>query len=411
MSDEQALTTKQRVARFIVSVLLCGALLAGAAFALMKIYGTEPKAEQEGATRRSAALVETVTVSHGTYTPRLVVLGTVHPEREITLSSRVSGEIVFVNALFLPGAVLDADQPLIEIESADYENTLALRQSELAQAQALLAIEEGRQAVARAELEALGEPIDDANRALVLREPQIASIRAEIAAAQAAVAQAELDLRRTHVATPFHGQIIERYANLGSQVSVGEPIARLVGVDRYWVHASVPMRSLARIDIASQGPEGSPVELRMPTIWEPGVGRTGEVAGLVGDVDRQTRMANVLVEVEDPLALRSDLPPLLLGTIVELTIQGRPIEDVVRLPRAYLRVNDTVWVLDDGKLSIRQAEVVFRDSEYAYISAGVEDGDEVVTTALSTVADGAPLRRVGDTPSASDTQPNAEAGE
>jgi len=51
-----------------------------------------------------------------------------------------------------------------------------------------------------------------------------------------------------------------------------------------------------------------------------------------------------------------------------------------------------VWVNDAGQLRIREVQVVFRDPDYAYIGAGLSEDDQVVTTNLSTVVDGAPLR-------------------
>jgi hypothetical protein len=39
--------------------------------------------------------------------------------------------------------------------------------------------------------------------------------------------------------------------------------------------------------------------------------------------------------------------------------------------------------------------IVFRDAQYAYIESGLKDGARVVTTNLSTVSDGAPLRLEG----------------
>jgi multidrug efflux pump subunit AcrA (membrane-fusion protein) len=106
-------------------------------------------------------------------------------------------------------------------------------------------------------------------------------------------------------------------------------------------------------------------------------------------------MARVLLTVSDPLAHapRSDgLPPLMVGSFVEVRIEGKPIEDVVRVKRDYLRKNDTVWVNDGGQLRVREVQVVFRDPDYAYIGAGLSEEDRVVTTNLSTVVDGAPLR-------------------
>ena len=106
-------------------------------------------------------------------------------------------------------------------------------------------------------------------------------------------------------------------------------------------------------------------------------------------------MARVLAVVDDPLAHTPALagaPALMIGTFVEARIRARPIPDAVRLPLAYLRKNDTVWVMRDRALDIREARVVFRDAEYAYITAGLDATNPVVITNLATVVQGAPLR-------------------
>ena len=117
---------------------------------------------------------------------------------------------------------------------------------------------------------------------------------------------------------------------------------------------------------------------------------------MIGSLDEQTRLARVLISVSDPLGLKSDAPPLILDTLMEAQIEGRPIEAVVRLNREYVREDDTVWVMKDGKLDIREIEVVFRDARYAYIRKGLESGEEVVTSTLATVAEGVGLRKAGD---------------
>jgi hypothetical protein len=117
---------------------------------------------------------------------------------------------------------------------------------------------------------------------------------------------------------------------------------------------------------------------------------------MIGALDQQTRLARVLITVPDPLGLKSEGPPLILDTLIEAQIEGRPIEDVVRLSREYVRERDTIWIMNDGKLEIRETDIVFRDAEFAYIRAGLADGEEVVTTTLATVADGVGLRKVDD---------------
>jgi len=408
--------------RVIVSICACALLIGAAGGASYVIFASEPTAQSEGATRRSAALVETIVADRGTYRPMLRVLGAVEPARDIILSPRVSGQIIGLEPAFVPGGIVEAGQPLLRIDPADFEREITARKGEMRQVEAELAIEQGRQIVAREEFELLGEEIDPANRSLVLREPQIEAIRARLQAVRAAVEQAELDLERTTIRAPFDAQILSRSVNLGSQVAPGDALARLVGIEEYWVMASVPLRDMRWLRFPDEEPvgadAGSSVSVFHTGVWDPGTVREGHLSRLIGSVDAQSRLARVLVTVPDPLALESDAPRMILGTIVQLSIEARAIEDVVRLDRDYLRQNDTVWVMMDGKLQIRKTDVVFRDAEHAYIRAGMRDGvgleagEEVVTTSLATVTDGLLLRRAGDEaaePSASDGSGGGEA--
>ena len=52
---------------------------------------------------------------------------------------------------------------------------------------------------------------------------------------------------------------------------------------------------------------------------------------------RAAGIAQVLVTVNDPLALEgasAGLPPLVIGSFVQVSLQGRLIEDVARIDRA-----------------------------------------------------------------------------
>jgi RND family efflux transporter MFP subunit len=379
--------------KWIVTLLGVTILLGGAAAASYWIQASEPTAQREAATKRSAALVETVAVERGDFRPSIRALGQVQPARQVVLSPRVGGPIVEVDARFQPGGIVATGDPLVRLDPADYEQALVVRESELGQVEAALAIEEGQQRAAKIELELLGGEVDEANRPLALREPQIASLRAQLRAAEAAVRQARLDLERTAIRAPFDAQILERFVELGSQVAPGEPLARLVGTEEYWVLASLPLASIERIEFPGEHGEGSQVRLRLRSVWAPDEYRVGRVVRFIGEVDDSTRLARVLISVPAPLGA-DGAPALVLGTLVQVEIEARVLEDVVRLDRALLRQGDTVWVLEEGELRIRPVEVEFSDSQYAYVRAGLADGARVVTTNLATVVDGLPIREL-----------------
>ena len=380
------------VKKVALTVLACAVIFAAAGGTLVAIQTTEPKAQRGGATRKSAALVETFQVSRGSYRPELVVLGRIEAARDIVLSPRVEGQVLEIGEAFAPGGVVAKGDVLVRIDPADFETALAIEEAALHQATAELRLERGRQSVAEQELELLDQRIDDANRELVLRVPQLESRKAAVESAEAAVRRARLDLERARIAAPFDAQVLTRAVNVGSQVAPGQPLARLVGTAEYWVIATVPVRQLRMLRFADDHGEGSAVRIEDPARWGEGVYREGRLTRLIGDVDERTRLARVVVSVPDPLTRGSDQPRLILGGYVDTRIRGEAIDGVVRLPREYVRARDTVWVLDDGRLAIRDAEVVFRDAAHAYIRAGLDDGDRVVTTSLATVADGLPLR-------------------
>ena len=382
-------------------MLVCGAVLLVAAAITLVIFNTEPEARRTGATRETAMLVDVVRVERSSYRPEFRVVGTVEPARDIRLSPRVSGQVVERHPGFVPGGYVAEGTPLLQIDPVDYRQVLAQRRADVRQAEAELAIEQGRADVAREDYVLLGEMLQDENRDLVLRKPQLESARSRVDSARAARDQAELALARTTIRAPFDAQVISRNANLGSQVAPGEDLGRLVGADHYWVAVNVPQRLLRWLVFpgGNGDGQGSPAAIRNRTAWEEGESRSGHLYRLVGVLSEDTRMARVLITVDDPLARREEnrgAPALMIGAFVEAAIRGRELEDVVRLNRDYLRQDETVWVMADDKLDIRPVSILMEDARFAYIDTGLDAGEDVLTTNLASVTEGASLRRKAD---------------
>jgi len=395
----------------LVSALLL--LLAGGVVAA--IFSTEPTAARGGATRRGAMVVDVVEVERGTFRPEIVATGTVMADKDIVLSPRVAGQVVGLAPELTPGGFVEEGDVLVRIDAADYRNVLAQRQSDLRQALSDLEIEMGRQQVAERELDLFDEDVPEESRGRALRQPQLEAARVRVDAARAAVEQARIDLGRTRITAPFTGQILTREVNVGSQVAAGEPLGRLVGVESYWVEVTVPRPKLRWLSFpGGDGGQGSEVVVRNRGAWPDGVHRTGHLQRLIGALDTRTRMARIIAAIPDPLARSEDTPDdapiLMIGDFLEARIRGNEVADVVRLDRRYLREGDTVWVMEDGALAIRDVEVVLADERYAYISGGLDEGDRVVTTHLSTVSQGAPLRveRSPEEAPAADAGPESE---
>lgn len=383
-------------------IIICALLLLIGAAALWLIFSTEPVAERETRVRQTAMRVETTHPEAGPFRPVIEATGTVRPASEITLMSRVSGEVVGIAESFEPGGYAQQGEVLLRIDDADYQNVLLQRESALQQAIAELELERGQQAKALMDFQQLGKSVPDDRRALILREPQLRSAEAAIQSARAALEQARLDLQRTTVRAPFDAHILSRDVDVGSLVSAGDPLARLAGIEVYWVEATIPLDKLRWLSFPEDtGDEGSPVRIRHRTAWDKGLERRGNLKRMIGELEGNTRLARVLVAVEDPLARKPEsagFPPLMIGTFVACLIEGREIADVVRLRREHVRSQDTIWLMRDGALTIQPVDVVFQDAEYAYVREGLTTGDQVITTTLSTVQEGARLRLEAEGP-------------
>ncbi|MCF8307446.1 MAG: efflux RND transporter periplasmic adaptor subunit [Bacteroidales bacterium] len=383
------------------TLIISLAALAVAAVVVLVIFSTEPTAKRAGATKQTAMLVNVIEVEKGTYRPEIEAMGTVEPSQDIVLSPRVSGEIMERSDAFTPGGYVQKGEVLLQIDPSDYKNTLEQRKSELLQAQADLNVEMGRQTVAEKDYQLIDETLSEKNKDLVLRKPQLNAARSRVQSAKAAVEQAKLELNRTTIKAPFDAHILSRNVNVGSQVSPGQNLGRLVGRETYWVEATVPVSKLRWISFPEgDTATGSDVLVRNRSAWPEGEYRKGYLYRLVGSLEDETRMARVLVNVPDPLAYNAkneEKPALMIGSYVQSKIKGKRVTNVIRLNRDYVRKNETVWVMEDEKLRIQDVDIMTRDAENAYIREGLSDGDKVVTTNLSTVADGAKLRVKSDT--------------
>ncbi|SDM20794.1 efflux RND transporter periplasmic adaptor subunit [Kriegella aquimaris] len=388
---------------------ICLAILVGGLAITILIFSTEPEAETEGASIETAMLVEVISAEQGTYEPIIVATGTVQPVEDVTLSPLVSGQVIRRDPAFTPGGFVKKNQVLLQIDPSDYRNTLELRKSELLQSQSTLETEMGRQQIAEQDLQLIADdslfgdnPLSEGERQLVLRKPQLNAVKATIGGAKASVNQAKLNLSRTTIRAPFDAHILSQNVTEGSQVAQGDNLGRIVGTDYYWVMTTVPVSKLQWLSFPkSDSKKGSPVRIKNSTAWSTDTYREGYLDKQIGALDNQTRLARVLVKVTDPLANEADqegMPTLMIGTFVEVYIQANPVAEVVRLSRDYIRSNETVWVMKDGKLEIREVDIVLNDDEYAYIRKGLVAGEKVVITDLSTVSSGIGLRTASDTP-------------
>lgn len=360
-----------------LKALISGSLVVLAVVISTILVKTAPKAERKRPPKM-APLVDTVPLTAKDHVVHVKLNGTVIPAEEVRLRARVSGEVVSIAPGFIDGGRLEKGAEAVQIDPADYELALTDAKSKLETARFAYKQELGRQDVAKREWDMLrAEDATEFEKELALRKPNLAASKAALEAAEASVERAELNLERTRVTAPFNAIVLERNVNVGSQASLQDVLATLVGTDIYWVQVSIPVDRLSWVRIP-----GSRATIESNS----GAVREGKVIKLLADLEEKGRMARLLIEIEKPLD--GDLP-ILLGEYVQVDIAGRELKDVYAVPRSALREGSLVWIVnEESKLEIRKEEVLWRDEHQVIIRDGFADGDRMIVSDLNFAIDG-----------------------
>lgn len=373
-------------------------IAAGIAVALVK---TKPEAKRRKA-EDVAPEVSVQSVSKGQEELTVFAMGTVIPAEQIVLHSEVTGRIVQQSPNLIPGGYFKKGELLARIDPRDYQNELQRQKAELERARFELKVEEGRGRVAQREWKLLRKSSSDTStedgRNLALRIPHIQKAQASLAAAESAVRRAEISIARTTLRAPFNAFVREEFVDQSQFVTAQSKLATLVGTDRFWVQASIPVDQLGLISIpAISGDSGSTVSIQQNIGDGAAIERTGNVVQLLGELDPKGRMARVLVAIEDPLGLKTASserqPPLLLNAYVRLRIKGRDMENVFVIPRLALREGDRVYTVDAAsRLRTKSVHIVWRQDETVFVDRGLNEGDRIVLSRIPTPAEGMLLR-------------------
>lgn len=302
--------------------------------------------------------------------------GTVIPKREIDLIAQVSGQVVSVEPDFVSGGFFEPSQVLLRIDDREYRAALLRAKAQLAEAEHRLAEELGLSHQAQREWRELGS---QAANDLFLRKPQLAAAQANVESARAAVDVAELDLQRTQLSVPFDGRIKSKQVDLGEYVTAGTPIATVYDSTVVEVRLSLTEAQAALINLPLTANTVSVDHARV-TISGSVAGEEHQWQGVLARtdafVDTHSRMYVAVVEVADPFATQSadgkPAAPLLPGLFVEAKIEGKHLDDILRLPRSALYSRDKVLILDSANAVVeQQVKVLHKTEDHVWVQAGI----------------------------------------
>ena len=314
--------------------------------------------------------------------PIVVAYGEVRPGVRTQLVAQVGGRIDSIAPAFIEGGEFAPGEVLLSIENTDYLAAVDERFARLAAAKVDLEQAVADADVARKQLAGQKNPSP-----LALKQPQVARAEAAVKAAETALSLAQTNLERTQISLPFRGRVQSQSADLGQFVSPGKVLGTVFGTDVAEVRLALTDRQLASL--------GIPIGFSGDTDGALPVVLSGEIGGVTyrwqaalvrldAAIDPTTRTVYGTVRVQDPYGDASiQGMPLAVGLYVDAEIEGRPIIDAIQIAAEGLRAGNEVFVLNgEGLLDIRQVEVVHRNRDTVLLGAGVEAGEQVIISAI-----------------------------
>ncbi len=380
----------------IIRILLVIAILSVGVGISVYWFKNKPSTKR-GRPSRQARLVEVTPLALRTENVVIHAMGTVFPSQKVQVSFSVAGKIVWINPKIIPGGFLSTGELIAKIDSKDYEINLEQKRAEFAKVQADKEMEMGQQAIARKEIEFLDQNLPEADKSLMLRKPQLEKIKAAVNSASSAVQKAELDLTRTSIFTPFNSIIQAKHVEVGTLASVGSPVGTIYGNKEYWIEVLVPQDDLKWIEIPGiNSTKGSQVRIYNEQVWNGQRFRTGDILKMKPELDPNSRMAYIIVKINDPLDLEMPMGkrlPLLSGSYVKIAILGKEMKDIIKIKRNYVRDGNMIFLMKkpENILDSRKIEVIWSDATHIY-TRDLLAGEYLVTTDIGSPIDGMALR-------------------
>jgi RND family efflux transporter MFP subunit len=204
------------------------------------------------------------------------------------------------------------------------------------------------------------------------------NLRASIQASQATMKLAGRQLRDAEIRAPFDGYVEKRLVNLGELVKSQMPVMAIVRLDPLKVIAEIPEKMAPWIA------DGRPVELHVDAY--PDRAFAGKVTRISPAVNAATRAFPFEAVVPNAEAV---LKP---GTFARVHVESGKVDEVLTLPYAALQYRygvNRVFVVQDGKLAMRELQVGERLGDQIEVVSGVKEGERVAVTDVDTLADGA----------------------
>jgi len=359
---------KEKPIVYLTATLVAIAWVAGAAY-----YARSARQQQQsraGAAdaaeaERPLAKVKICEVFHQPLIDTLTLPGTVEAYEEVEVAARSEGTIEWIGPE--EGDRVEAGTPLLGVD-------LELASTRVAEASTAYELAELRY-----------KRVKELYEQSVAAVDQMDEAEAGIKRAKAALDAAETSLSHGTIIAPIGGTVDRLPVDVGEYVAVGQPVLRLVDIDRVKVRLDLPERDVLYLGT------GSRVEIR--PFHDPQRAIPGTIEFVAMSAERDTRTYPVKILVENP---EHSLRP---GMIVRVSVVRRQVEQAVAIPFFTMVDRESgkaVFVVEQGVARERPVEFGSFQGGLIEIIRGLDPGDKLIVVGQRNLVNGQAVEVVAD---------------
>jgi len=306
---------------------------------------------------KAATNVITMKMLPGMVMEKISLPGVAKPWISLRAASEVKGKIV--TKMIDEGSRVQKGDILAVIDKRDYQNNY---DSALASYETALTTEKRFKALSKKQFVTQSQ-LDDAG--------------ARVKTTRAAMDTAKLNLSRCNIRSPMEGMVDRVYIEVGDFLSVGDPVATILQIDRLKIEVGIPESDVAAVRKLKS------FDMTIDALG--GKTYTGQYHYLFKTADSMARLYNLEIRVDNPGH------QILPGMFARVSIvknndpQGLsvPIYSLVTLHK-----KTGVFVEKAGKVEFRPVTTGFLDGWKTQIPSGLFPGENVVVVGHKIIEDG-----------------------